>query len=181
MSKSSKKKNAKKIISEAKINISELNNSRNGGQIALRGYSYQFLYSCYIILASASPEVMFQLEGTEDIDCIKQKDERSHFTHVQLKYSVNKQNASFLHGVLENFLEAYLLDTNRDFKLVYDFPVAKGNLSKMFESNLDKSSRIYWSGVISDIKKKIHLGIGLYMILIHLFHICHLRRLQGIL
>lgn len=155
MNKNAKKKNTKsKITSATKTNISELNNSRNGGQIALRGYSYQFLYSCYIILASASQEVMFQLEGTEDIDCIKQKDERSHFTHVQLKYSVNKQNASFLHGVLENFLEAYLLDTNRDFKLVYDFPVAKGNLSKMFETNLDKSSRTYWSGVISDIKKE---------------------------
>lgn len=85
MNKNAKKKNTKrKITSATKTNISELNNSRNGGQIALRGYSYQFLYSCYIILASASQEVMFQLEGTEDIDCIKQKDERSHFTHAYI-------------------------------------------------------------------------------------------------
>lgn len=52
--------------------------------------------------------------------------------------------------VLKNFLEAYLLDQNRFFKLVYDFPVAKGNLSKIFASDLDEKSRIYWAGVISN-------------------------------
>ena len=82
---------------------------RNGGQIALRGYSYQFLYSCYLILSSSSPGISFQLEGIEDIDCIKQKNDSSDVTHIQLKYSVNKQDASFLPDVLKNFLEAYCL------------------------------------------------------------------------
>ena len=56
--------------------------------------------------------------------------------------------------VLENFLEAYLLDQSRFFKLVYDFPVAKGNLSKLFASDLDEKSRNYWMGVILNIKQK---------------------------
>ena len=56
--------------------------------------------------------------------------------------------------VLKNFLEAYLLDQNRFFKLVYDFPVAKGKLSKIFASNLDEKSRIYWMNEISDIRKE---------------------------
>lgn len=136
-----------------KANIQELTASRNGGQIALRGYTYQFLYSCYLILSKSSPDFSFQLEGTEDIDCIYQKDNESHVTHIQLKYSVNKQDASFLFDVLKNFLEAYLLDQNRSFKLVYDFPVANGHLSKLFASELDDKSRAYWMNVISEIKQ----------------------------
>lgn len=143
-----------KKVAVPKANIQELNASRDGGQIALRGYSYQFLYSCYLILSSSSPGISFQLEGIEDIDCIKQKNDSSDVTHIQLKYSVNKQDASFLPDVLKNFLEAYLLDQNRFFKLVYDFPVAKGNLSKIFASDLDEKSRIYWTGVISNIKQE---------------------------
>ena len=49
MGKSTKKKNKK--ITAPKANIQELSISRDGGQIALRGYSYQFLYSCYLILS----------------------------------------------------------------------------------------------------------------------------------
>lgn len=151
MGKGTKKKSKK--VAAPKANIQELSISRNGGQIALRGYSYQFLYSCYLILSSSSPGISFQLEGIEDIDCIMQKNDSSDVTHIQLKYSVNKQDASFLTDVIKNFLEAYLLDQNRFFKLVYDFPVAKGNLSKIFASDLDEKSRTYWTGVISNIKQ----------------------------
>lgn len=135
-----------------KTNIIDLKNSRDGGQIALRGYSYQFLYSCYLILSSGR-DAQFQLEGIEDVDCINYKDGSSSVTHIQLKYSVNKQDASFLTDVLKNFLETYLLDQNRFFKLVYDFPVAKGHLSKLFDSNLDNKSRAYWTDVISKIRQ----------------------------
>lgn len=151
MGKGTKKKSKK--VAAPKANIQELSISRDGGQIALKGYSYQFLYSCYLILSSSSPGISFQLEGIEDIDCIKQKNDSSDVTHIQLKYSVNKQDASFLHDVLKNFLEAYLLDQNRFFKLVYDFPVAKGNLSKIFASDLDEKSRIYWTDAILNIKQ----------------------------
>lgn len=71
MGKSTKKKNKK--VTAPKANIQELSISRDGGQIALRGYSYQFLYSCYLILSSSNPSNFFQLEGIEDIDCIMQK------------------------------------------------------------------------------------------------------------
>lgn len=145
-----KKKNKKNIA--PKLSIQELEESRNGGQIALRGYSYQFLYSCYLILSNSSPKISFQLEGIEDIDCIKMKENKNDVTHIQLKYSTNKQDASFLCDVLKNFLEAYLLDQNRSFTLVYDFPVAKGHLSKMLESNLDNKSRKYWRNVILNIQ-----------------------------
>lgn len=151
MTKRTKKKSKKNVA--PKLNIQELEKSRDGGQIALRGYSYQFLYSCYLILLNSSPNVFFQLEGIEDVDCIKQKENNNDIINIQLKYSTNKQDASFLYDVLKNFLEAYLLDQNRTFKLVYDFPVAKGHLSKMLESNLDEKSRQHWSDVILDIKQ----------------------------
>ena len=151
MKKKHHKKNKETI--QPKENIQELSASRDGGQVALRGYSYQFLYSCYLILASNDPDILYQLEGIEDIDYIRQNGGTKGITHIQLKYSVNKQDASFLADVLKNFLETYLLDQNRSFKLVYDFPVAKGHLSKLFASNLDSKDREYWIKVISDIKK----------------------------
>lgn len=152
MGKGAKKKDKKTVA--PKLSIQELEASRNGGQIALRGYSYQFLYSCYLLLSNTSPNLTFRLEGIEDIDCIKQKENNNDVAHIQLKYSVNRQDASFLYDVLKNFLEAYLLDQNRSFKLVYDFPIANGNLSKMFDSKLDDKSRGYWVNVISNIKQK---------------------------
>ena len=45
MKKKHHKKNKETI--QPKENIQELSASRDGGQVALRGYSYQFLYSCY--------------------------------------------------------------------------------------------------------------------------------------
>ena len=146
-------KTRKKKVRTPKVNIQELSVSRNGGQNALCGYSYQFLYSCYLILSSSNPAISFQLEGVEDVDCIEEIDGSCRATHIQLKHSNNKQDASFLLDVLKNFLETYLLDQSRTFKLVYDFPVANGNLSKMFALKLDGQSRTYWVDIISGIKK----------------------------
>lgn len=137
-----------------KINedIDTLKDSRSGGQNALKGYTYQLLYSCYLMLKTVDSTTSFQLEGIEDIDSITQYDGDNYTTSIQLKYSSTKQDASFLKGVLKSFLEVYLLDNKRFFKMVYDFQVAKGNLSKLFESKLDDSSREYWLSVISKIK-----------------------------
>ena len=137
----------------AKATLEELSISRDGGQIALRGYSYQFLYSCYLILSSADNETVFTLEGIEDIDTVKYKSDGKHTTHIQLKYSTGNQNASFMDGVLKNYLEAYLIDANRNFKLVYDF-VAKGFLSKLFSGNLDAAAKAFWKEKIHEIKRQ---------------------------
>jgi len=104
-----KKQKANKKPPVAKINIQELQKSRDGGQIALRGYSYQFLYSCNLILSSG-PDAIFTLEGIEDIDTIKCSDGNKTITHIQLKYSTKRQDASFMDSVLKNYLEAYLID-----------------------------------------------------------------------
>ena len=149
-----KKKKQQKTKNQpvAKVNIQELHDSRDGGQIALRGYSYQFLYSCDLILSS-STDTIFALEGIEDIDTIKCSDGNKTITHIQLKYSTQRQDASFMDSVLKNYLEAYLIDKNRYFKLVYDFSVAAGNLSKLLSGTLDKNSKEFWKTKIDNIKK----------------------------
>ncbi len=145
--KSGKKNKAKKTISSIK-------ESRDGGQNALRGYSYQFLYSCFLVLSSINEETTFQLEGIEDIDQIISSETDNNITHTQLKYSINRQNASFMKPVLKNFLEVYLVDKDRNFELVYDFPVANGNLSKLFNNKLDNPSKQHWKDTIEEIKNE---------------------------
>lgn len=151
-----KKQKASKKPPLTKANIQELQESRDGGQIALRGYSYQFLYSCNLILSSDT-DTIFALEGIEDIDTIKCSDGNKTITHIQLKFSTQRQDASFMDSVLKNYLEAYLIDKNRYFKLVYDFSVAAGNLSKLFSGNLDKNSKEFWKTKVDNIKKETSL------------------------
>ena len=133
--------------------IDELHESRNGGQIALQGYSYQFLYSCYLIASSDDDRTSFQLEGMEDIDRIEYNVDGTSLLHIQLKYSTQRQDASFMKSVLKNFLEVYLLDQNRNFKLVYDFDVATGHLSKLIAGKLDATSVEHWQNVIAEIEQ----------------------------
>lgn len=129
---------AKKINScISKSTIQEVQVSRTGGQIALTGFTYQFLYSCYLILSEIDENTVFYLEGIEDIDKIRLIGSDECNTHIQLKYSTQKQDASFLKDVLKNYLEVYLIDKKRNFNLIYDFQVAKGNLGKLFDSSLD--------------------------------------------
>ena len=139
MTSNRKAASSKKSLSAIKT-IDELHDSRNGGQIALQGYSYQFLFSCYLVACADDDGTSFQLEGMEDIDCIECCVDSMSLLHIQLKYSTQRQDASFMKSVLKNFLEVYLLDQNRNFKLVYDFDVATGHLSKLIAGKLDATS-----------------------------------------
>lgn len=145
----------KKLIPKPiRTSIDEIEQSRTGGQIALSGFSYQFLYSCFLVLSTLDENTFIRFEGIEDIDHYKCEITSKTSIHIQLKFSTQKQDASFLKDVLKNFLEVYLINTSREFKLVYDFDVAKGNLSKIFNYNLDESSKSYWEKVIEDIRKE---------------------------
>ncbi len=138
----------------AKASIAELQESRDGGQIALLGFTYQYLYSCYLILTQMDNTTTFYLEGVEDIDFIKCLGASNSSVHIQLKYSSGKQDASFLKDVLKNFLEAYLIDKHRNFKLVYDFCVAEGHLSNLIDGTANKATLLYWSDVVTLIKEE---------------------------
>lgn len=147
-------KKKKEVVKPIIESIEKLEQCRTGGQIALTGFSYQHLYSCYMVLSELNDTTNIRFEGIEDIDYYKCKLTDKNKMHIQLKYSTRKQDASFLKDTLKNFLEVYLIDSSRDFKLVYDFEVAQGNLSKLFSNNLDKSSILYWKKIIQDIEKE---------------------------
>ena len=127
--------------------IQYIETKRTGGQNALRGYSYQLLYSCLVILNAAEKE-SFRLEGVEDIDVVD-----STTTHIQIKYSRSIKDASFLDAILKNFVEVYLIDTSRQFKLVYDFPVKDGNLKHLIQKNPTPNSTTFWKNKIEIIKR----------------------------
>jgi len=103
-----KKPSKKKKVntSPPKRNLQELQDSRAGGQIALRGFTYQLLYTCYLILSELDSNVSFILEGIEDIDKVIYEINLSDTTHIQIKHSSDKQSASFLRDPMKNFLEA---------------------------------------------------------------------------
>lgn len=78
-------------------NIQNIEENRKGGQVALAGYTYQLWYSCYLILNELNKGNTYTLEGIEDIDKIEsiEKSKDNVFTHIQIKYSANKQSSSF--------------------------------------------------------------------------------------
>lgn len=143
----------KKSKSKKEI-ICDICKTRTGGQIALAGFTYQFLYSCFLILSEMDEKTIFILEGVEDIDKVYVENSIENSKHIQLKYSIQKQDATFMKDILKNFLEVYLIDKDRGFKLVYDFQVAKGNLDKLLRGKLDDKSNEYWKQKVNEIKKE---------------------------
>lgn len=148
---------AKKRVN--KKGIKEIEIKRTGGQIALRGFSYQLIYSCYITLKFLnSDNESIRFEGIEDVDLYRSTLQNSEeINHIQLKYSLGKQSADFFDGILKNYLDVYLADNhsdNRKFTLIYDAQISKGNLSKLIDKKLDKKSRVYWIEKIEKIKRE---------------------------
>jgi len=149
----SKKKNKQKKAKKEIVlkNLCEIEQSRTGGQIALSGFDYQCLYSCYLVLNFLGNNKKIRFEGIEDIDSYILETDSS-IEHIQLKYSNLKQDASFLKDVLKNYLEIYLWDKSRKFKMVFDFSVANGNLRKLIDGNMDEKSTTYWNKIIDEIR-----------------------------
>jgi len=152
-----KVKNKKKKAKVIKESVQEIEKGRTGGQIALKGFDYQMLFSCYAVLNFLDADnKTIKLEGIEDVDIYKSVEQDGGSScHIQLKYSQQVQDASFFDGILKNFLEVYLTDKENDtrfFKLVYDTTIAKGNLSKLIENKLDAKSKEYWIEKIKKIK-----------------------------
>lgn len=146
--KKSRRKSRKKIGNTIK-SIPEIALARTGGQNALTGYSYQLLYSCYLLLTELDDNTSVRMEGVEDIDVCRLENNKK--CYIQLKYSKNKKNASFLDNILKNFLEVYMADKTCSFELVYDFEADDGNLSKLLTKELDVKSFDFWNKKIDNI------------------------------
>jgi hypothetical protein len=139
------------------ITAKSIEEKRNGGKIALLGFSYQLLYSCYMVLSFLDRDSKFiKFEGIEDIDTYKtMTNDNEEIQHIQLKYSENKQDASFFDSILKNYLEVYLTDkknSKRFFKLVYDAEISKGNLNKLINGKMDLATKKFWDLKIKGIQ-----------------------------
>lgn len=158
MAKSKKKK--KNMASKTIYNLTTVENSRDGGAIALTGFDYQCLYSCYTLLKFLRDETaLISLEGLEDIDTYV-LEENKRIQHIQVKYSENRQDASYFKSILKNYLEVYLHDissNSRVFVLIYDFDIADGNFKKLVnrkdDEKLDNTATEYWINIIKQIQE----------------------------
>jgi len=154
-----KKKQTKKSI--PRPTLTSIEKTRTGGAVSLTGFDYQCLYSCYTVLkhlVSETESVSF--EGVEDIDSYV-FDDTNQVKHIQVKYSGQKQNASFLKSILKNYLEVYLCtpsNPKRQFVLVYDFIISDGYFKRFVENNCNNEKKMdvkevaYWTKVIDKIK-----------------------------
>lgn len=135
--------------------IQTIEDSRSGGAIALDGYDYQCLISCYVLLKfSENYDTQIKLEAIEDLD-VYEFSNQSEINHIQVKKSQNRQDASFMSSILKNYLEIYLNDKeneNRFFTLAYDFEVAQGALTKLIANKINETERKYWDKTISKIR-----------------------------
>jgi hypothetical protein len=140
-------KNNKKTINK---DLSKILEKRTGGAIAIKGFNFQFLYACFIILDELSKENIknsIRLEGIEDID-ICHKNE-----FIQLKSSKNAIDASkfWKMDVLKNYLEVYQIKPSCHFRFVHDTTIAKGNLKALETQQLKRETLEYWNAKIQQL------------------------------
>ncbi len=132
----------KKKKRNKKSNIEAIKEKRDGGSIAIRGFNFQFLYTCYQILKELSEDNdnSIRLEGIEDIDIVH-KDE-----FIQIKSSINPIDASIFWNmnVLKNYLEIYKNNSSLNFRFVHNTMIAKGNIKGFEKRKFDNKALKYW-------------------------------------
>ncbi len=137
---------------------SNLINNRLGGSIAIRGFEFQFLYSCYSILRELTEEDLTKkigLERLEDLDIIHKNE------YIQLKTSLNDLDASFFikTNILKNFLDLYQYDKSANFKLVHNSNISDGNLKKLQNKSIDNKTLEHWTKKINELDRSINIDI----------------------
>jgi len=143
-----------------KVRIAEIEDTRVGGAVAITGFSYQCLYSAYILLDKVTSGLeTIRFEGIEDIDMYNLNGSQTK-NHIQVKFSQDRQDASYMKDILKNYLEIYLVnkaDKSRYYTLVYDFEVANGHfnnlIKKKTEIDLDNRAEQHWTKVINKIRE----------------------------
>lgn len=139
-------------------NINALFENRFGGSIAIRGFEFQFLYSCYTILLELTEDDLSKkvgLERLEDLDIIHKNE------YVQLKTSSNNIDANFFikNNILKNFLVLYQIDKNSNFRLVHNSVITKGLLKDLEHKNIDKKALEHWTQKINEIDNNLNIDI----------------------
>lgn len=142
----------KKLVTHP-VSIDLLVTRRSGGRVNLRGIDYQLQYSickALQVLSTDSQSTAVRLEGVEDVDILHKLYVGSQ-QFYQLKHTSERMTASRLWdvGVLQNFLEVYLLTPHTEFYLITNQPFTDKNLSVLFESPVPASVQRYWTDKIA--------------------------------
>lgn len=137
---------------------SNLFDNRFGGSIAIRGFEFQFLYSCYSILQELNEQDLSKkigLERLEDLDIIHKNE------YVQLKTSSKDIDASFFtkNNILKNFIELYKSDKTSNFKLVHNSNISNGYLKKLENKKIDKDTLEHWAEKINELDTNLNIDV----------------------
>lgn len=132
---------------------------RKGGRVNIRGIVYQLQFSIYKVLSELSLQdsnTEIRLEGVEDLD-ENNKIQVGENTYYQVKFKQKPLSASALWslGVIQNFLEVYLVDPNSRFVLVTNQPYSDSKLDVFFSDNNTPENYLYWEQKISSLKNDI--------------------------
>ncbi len=137
---------------------SDLFDNRFGGSIAIRGFEFQFLYSCYSILLELNDQDLSKkigLERLEDLDIIHKNE------YVQLKTSLSNIDANFFikNNILKNFLDLYQADKTSKFKLVHNSSISNGYLKKIENKKIDNSTLDHWVKKINELDSNLNIDV----------------------
>lgn len=146
------------ITSEDQLppSLDQLIKRRKGGRVNIRGIAYQLQFSIYKVLSELSLQgsnIVIRLEGIEDLDEIN-KIQVGENTYYQVKFKQSPLSASTLWslGVIQNFLEVYLVNPNSLFVLVTNQSYSDSKLDVFFSDHYTPQNYLYWEQKISFLK-----------------------------
>lgn len=145
---------ASKIEIPASLDL--LIRKRKGGRVNIRGIAYQLQFSIHKVLSELSlqgSDIEIRLEGIEDLDKIN-KIQVGESKYYQVKFKQNPLNASSLWnlGVIQNFLEVYLVNVNSRFVLVSNQSYSDRKLDVFFSDHYISKDYVYWEQKIATLK-----------------------------
>ena len=135
--------------------IEQLAIRRKGGRVNIRGIEYQLQFSINKILElEPSPSnSTIRLEGVEDLDSLNRIQDGDG-TYYQVKFSQDRLNTSKLWnlGVVQNFLETFIVDNTSKFVLVTNQTYSDSKLDGLFGDFSTQDNIDYWKQKIATLK-----------------------------
>lgn len=136
--------------------LQNLAQKQKGGAEALKGFTYQSLFTLYKLLKeidNSENNKTFQLEGVEDIDYYFGNNN----IHYQVKCYSKGLDTEDIKKVLTNFLKIYTITPKSQFVIVHNNFINNGKAKDLQHKNYDL---LYWESVLcKNIEKKSSVDI----------------------
>jgi hypothetical protein len=139
--------------------IEQLALRRKGGRVNIRGIEYQLQFSINKILELEPSHSLdgIRLEGVEDLDSINRIQDGDG-TCYQVKFSQDRLNTSRLWnlGVVQNFIETFIIDNTSKFVLVTNQMYSDSKLDGLFSDVSTQDNENYWKQKIATLRITQH-------------------------